>query len=326
MRYFVKKLTHEAVTLSCYLHGKSQELSNADVRPAILIFPGGGYFMCSDREAEPIALAYLAEGYQAFVLRYTVGQHVPFAPALEDAQEALAYIREHAAELDLDTDKVAVCGFSAGGHLAACMGTMALPRPAAMVLGYPVILDEMGADIKKELPNVPDFVDKTTSPAYLFTTCTDELVPVSNALALAAKLDQYHIPFEFHVFPCGGHGLSLARAHTSDGKSAMVEPRVQSWFRESCAFLTQLWGDFPCNNSDPGLGMKLDELGVDTPLKLLMMDAHCKEVVLSIMPQLETMLEQAPSAGNYSLVVMNRFSPEVISDELLERFRTALQE
>ncbi len=325
MRYFVKKLSREGVTLSCYLHDVSPELSNADLRPAMVVFPGGGYFMCSDREAEPIALAYMAEGYQAFVLRYTVGQNIPFEPALEDAKEALAYIRQNGAELCVNTDKIAVSGFSAGGHLAACMGTMADPRPSAMVLGYPVILGEFGKDVKKNLPNIPDFVDKTTSPAYIFTTCTDELVPVRNSFALASKLDAYHVPFEFHVFPEGPHGLSLAKAVTSGGKPGMVEPEVQGWFRESCEFLTKIWGDFECNNNAPGLGMKIDELGINTPLKNLMEDPRCREIILSVMPQVEAMLEQAPSAGMYSLTVMNHFSPEIMTDELLETFRQKLE-
>jgi len=325
MRFFVKEFERSGVSLSCYLHDKSPELSNADVRPAMVVFPGGGYYSCSDREAEPVALSYMAEGFQAFVLRYTVGPDAPFRYALEDGKMALTYIREHAEELGVDLDKIAVAGFSAGGHLAACMGTMAEPRPSAMVLGYPVILDEMGRDLKKDLPNVTDFVDKATSPAYIFTTCTDELVPVRNSLGLAAKLDQHRVPFEFHIFPGGCHGLSLSRTFTSDGKKNIVEPRVQTWFRESCEFLTKILGDFACDNEEPGMGMKIDELGVDTPFHLLMEDARCREIILAALPQAEAMLEQSPAGGLYSLTIMNRYAPEVITDELLETLRRQLE-
>lgn len=325
MRYFIRNLSNRQATLTAYLHDQSPDLSNCALRPAVLICPGGGYFVCSDREAEPVALAYMAEGYHTFVLRYTVGHDVPFEPALEDAKEALHTIRDNAEDWGIDADRLAVCGFSAGGHLAACMGTMANPRPAAMILGYPVILAEMGNDIRKELPNVPDYVDKTTSPAYIFTTCTDEIVPVRNSLELAAKLDKYHVPFEFHVFPAGNHGLSLSKPHTANGHPDMVEPRVEAWFAESCKFLVKIWGSFSLDNQQAGLGMKLDELGIDTPLKILMADENSRKIVLSLLPQMDAMLEQAPSAGMYSLSVMNRYSPEVITDEMLERFSQLFQ-
>ena len=71
----------------------STAMPNTEIRPAALIFPGGGYQYCSDREAEPVALAYLAEGYNAFVLRYTVGTSCPLDKALQDAQAALRHLR-----------------------------------------------------------------------------------------------------------------------------------------------------------------------------------------------------------------------------------------
>ena len=76
-------------TLTCYLQDPSTAMPNTEIRPAALIFPGGGYQYCSDREAEPVALAYLAEGYNAFVLRYTVGTSCPLDKALQDAQAAI---------------------------------------------------------------------------------------------------------------------------------------------------------------------------------------------------------------------------------------------
>lgn len=124
MKYFVEKLTNENVALTGYIHDVSEELSNAKQRPAVLIFPGGGYFNCSDREAEPVALAYLAAGYQAFVLKYSVGKEKTFEQAFFDAKEAFSYLKNHAEELCIRKDKIAVAGFSAGGHLAAALGTM----------------------------------------------------------------------------------------------------------------------------------------------------------------------------------------------------------
>nr|AIA94970.1 CAZy families CE10 protein [uncultured Clostridium sp.] len=80
--------------LTAYLLDQSPDLGNAVERPAILIFPGGAYQTCSDREAEPIAMAFLAEGYQAFVLRYSVGAGTVFSQAFADAQNAISLIKQ----------------------------------------------------------------------------------------------------------------------------------------------------------------------------------------------------------------------------------------
>lgn len=157
------------VTLTGYIMDDSPELLNGRARPAILICPGGGYFTCSDREAEPIALRFAAMGYHAFVLRYSVytegGGVFPDlsrplepkptlqypAPVLEIGR-AMLLIREHAGEWLVDTDRIALCGFSAGGHNAAMFaakwhtpmitgalgGDPDMYRPAALILGYPL--------------------------------------------------------------------------------------------------------------------------------------------------------------------------------------------
>jgi len=107
------------VSLTAYLHAVGGEFGNIPKRPAILVLPGGGYAMCSDREADPVALAYLQAGYQAFVLRYSVGKDAAWPNPLDDYEQAMKLIRSKAEEWNLYPDKVAVIGFSAGGHLAA---------------------------------------------------------------------------------------------------------------------------------------------------------------------------------------------------------------
>lgn len=325
MKYFEQKFGKEGVTLTGYIHEKSIELSNVDVRPAVLIFPGGGYFMCSDREAEPVALAFLAEGYQAFVLRYSVGQEMPFEEAYDDAVRALAYLKEHHEELQLNPEKIAVGGFSAGGHLAASLGILGAEKPSAMILGYPVILQEFGTQIKKQFPMLVDKVDKSTPPAYVFTTCTDELVPVDNSLSLVSAMNKVGVPYEFHIFPDGSHGLSLAKSDTSGGKKSMVNASVQKWFSECCAWLKLIWGEYELNNEDLGLGMDSHTIGIQTPVSVLMEREDCKKVLLEIFPQLEVMLEQNPSSGTYSFEVMNQFSPEIITDEMLKAVQVGLE-
>ena len=155
------------VTLTTYIQQDSPELLNGKRRPAVLICPGGAYLSCSDREAEPVALAFAAMGYHAFVLRYSTlfgGSTVwpDFSkepdprpesrypnPVWEIGQSVLL-LHDRAAEWQIDTDKIAVCGFSAGAHNAAMYGVYwhtpllsahfgrpaADFKPAAVVLGY----------------------------------------------------------------------------------------------------------------------------------------------------------------------------------------------
>lgn len=90
--------SNPGATLTAYLLDTSREMPNMTDRPAVLVIPGGGYYMCSDREAEPIAMAFAVHGYNTFVLRYTVGEGKDFKMPLADAEEALTLIRERAEE------------------------------------------------------------------------------------------------------------------------------------------------------------------------------------------------------------------------------------
>lgn len=87
-------------------------MPHTSVRPAILIIPGGGYQFVSDREGEVVALAYLKEGYQCFILHYTLNQNAPFPQPLKDAENALEFIKNHATDWFLNSNKIAVIGFS----------------------------------------------------------------------------------------------------------------------------------------------------------------------------------------------------------------------
>lgn len=152
---FVLSPETPAVRLTTYVLADSAEFRAGERRPAVVVCPGGAYVYTSDREAEPIALRFAAHGYQTFVLRYTVKQAFP-APML-DLARALRWVRAHADEYRVDPQRIAVCGFSAGGHLAASLGTLwnrpflyeplgATPaeiRPDALILGYPVVDLEM---------------------------------------------------------------------------------------------------------------------------------------------------------------------------------------
>lgn len=226
--------------LTTYLWDDSAELT-VQRRPAVLVFPGGGYAFCSDREAEPVALGYTAEGFNTFVLRYTTNK--TFAPAYQDAQDALAMIRQRADEWHIDPNRVAVCGFSAGGHLACAMGVLAREKANAMVLGYPAV---RGISWDKDDGSIPDLVPQVTAdaaPAFLFHTADDDVVPIQGSLALMQALADHGVSFEAHLYPTGTHGLSLAKPLCSGGRAHMVAPVPAEWFPQSVRWLKEVIGE-----------------------------------------------------------------------------------
>ncbi|MBY9078349.1 alpha/beta hydrolase [Paenibacillus sp. HN-1] len=294
MKNFTLNLTNDSVTLTAYLLDNSPELSNTSIRPAIIIMPGGGYYACSDREAEPVAMAFLAEGYQSFILRYSVKENAAFPKPLNDAEEALELIRNNSGEWGIDPDKIAACGFSAGGHLAAAVGTMGRVKPNALILGYPAILSNMGRYLPAPIPGVNEYVDATTPPTFIFHTFSDATVPLSNPLAFAAALNEARIPFEMHVFKNGAHGLSLAKPLSSNGLKKLVDSDAAKWFSLSVSWLKNVFGEF-ASDAEPQLADHITEHNVDVQLGVLWRNPECKALLQSMMPALEEspLLEEA---------------------------------
>ncbi len=140
MQVFTEVLSPNNAKLIAYLLDSSPEMPNAAVRPAVLVLPGGAFLMCSDREAEPIALAYLHHVYNAFVLSYTVGQEPTVVRSMEDSTEALRYLRKNADRFSNDPQKIAAIGFSAGGYMAAYTGTLSEKKANASVTGQRSLL------------------------------------------------------------------------------------------------------------------------------------------------------------------------------------------
>ena len=210
-------------------------------RPCMVVCPGGGYSMCSQRESAPVALKFLADGYNVFVINYSVAPH-RFPCQLREVAAVMELIYKNADAWNCDTEKIAIIGFSAGGHLAAHYSTMydckevreVFPdsKPVnASVLSYPVISADrdfahMGS-FKNLLGHEPDEqevkyfscnnnVKENTPPAFLWHTAEDNSVPVKNSLVYAEALAKYKIPFELHVFPYGAHGLSTCDDQSCD--------------------------------------------------------------------------------------------------------------
>lgn len=173
----------------------SPELMAMGPRPAVLVLPGGGYFSCSDREAEPVALAFAAMGYHAFVLRYSVydpkrsafpdiTKDIPLKRACQHPRPvrevgmAMRLIRDHAEAWKVDADRIAVCGFSAGGHNAAMYGAYWNTdlvtegkfdpiRPAALILGYPLTDYVLMRDLLKNASPMDQTFFRQSNRAFL---------------------------------------------------------------------------------------------------------------------------------------------------------------
>ncbi len=225
-------------------------------RPTILVLPGGGYSFTSEREAEPIAMRFLARGFNVCILHYTV-KDTPFPVAMLEALTALKFIRENITSWQGNPDKVYVCGFSAGGHLAASVGVfwdkeisqlyfgdVEQVRPNGLILSYPVITSDTtlthGGSINnllagrndaalRELLSLEKQVTKSTPPAFLWTTFEDALVPCENTMLFASALRSHGIPFEMHVFEKGPHGGA-----TGDKVSCVENHRFGAWLDLAC--------------------------------------------------------------------------------------------
>lgn len=251
-------------TLTTYILDETLRPNTPRKRPAVLICPGGAYVTCSPREAEPIAIRFNAAGYHAFVINYSVEPSV-FPTALEEVSNSLKLIRENAEKWNVDPDKIAVCGFSAGGHLTASIGTLwnteetikcadKSNKPNALILSYPVItsgekahrgsfMHLLGAkkDDKKMLEylSLENRVSKDTPPTFIWHTMEDSVVPVENSLMFANALKKNDIPFEMHIFTKGIHGLSTVDKETVSRE--LLDPHTAKWLKLATEWLDDIF-------------------------------------------------------------------------------------
>lgn len=215
------------------------------VRGAVIVCPGGAYAGLAPYEGEPVAALFRDFGFQAFTLNYRCAPD-RYPAARDDLFAAIREVRARAAELRVRPDRIAVLGFSAGGHLAAGAGMEfrgPAERPDAVLLAYPVISGVTDANegsfrnllgdsfspencraLSRELQ-----VRADTPPTFLFHTVEDRSVPVSNALNYAAALARKGVPFELHIYPRGPHGMAPGRC--------AAYPELQSWPRLAADWL-----------------------------------------------------------------------------------------
>lgn len=240
-------------TLTVYNYNEG-EFAPMEKRPAAIVCPGGAYFFLCEREAEPVAREFAKNGVRPFLLEYSV---VPnkFPAALMEVAQAVRYVREHSEELGVDKDRIIVSGSSAGGHLAASIGTLwnepflsealdvsaELIKPNGIILSYPVItageythLDSLvnlvgdhtleGDGERREFTEKQEYfryislekqVDGDSAKTFIWTTVDDTLVPMENSLLFVKALRDARVPVEFHLFPYADHGMSLANEEAS---------------------------------------------------------------------------------------------------------------
>lgn len=255
------------MTLTAYARDPIDDrlYEDAPQRWGILIIPGGGYQKVVAREGEPVALAFLRLGFQAFVLRYSVLPHL-WPQSFLEAAAAMRYLRANCRRYHIHPDRLAVCGFSAGGHLAGCIANLwgdpllerrlglhpRDVRPDAVILGYPAITagrfahrnsfrrltgtDGLPPELEKL--SLEKSVTAQNPPTFLWTTNGDRDVAPENTFLYAQALRSCGVPFELHVFQDGPHGMALAENFR--GVPASVAARAGAWLGLSAAWLNDL--------------------------------------------------------------------------------------
>ncbi len=271
MNFFTETITAcgESVPLRAYIPDVCGRTSYAGRRPAVIIFPGGGYGITYHGEAEPIALKYAAEGICAFILDYSCAPVRFPAPQLQ-ALKAVRYVRENAERFGLDPHNIATSGFSAGGHLCSTTGTLwnklgkylaaegmddvdcHVYRPDKLILCYPVIRsrtefahsgsirnllgpEQIEDEALVDLMSTDKQIDSETPPTFIWHTSEDGGVPPVNSYSFAMGLAERKIPCEVHVYLHGGHGLCLGTCVTNELE--FTEPHeVAEWIDKAVRF------------------------------------------------------------------------------------------
>ena len=239
-------------------------------RGGVVVLPGGAYRFHGVSEGEPVAAAFAAAGYNAYLLRYSIGDHAVFPNSAADVCRALKCIRERAEEWNQDPHKLALCGFSAGGHVAACVGTMwnrqdvmeasdcfrEEGKPNALILGYPCITvdvegqadmyrllaGERSLEELRELASAERWVGAHTPPVFLWNIYRDKMVPVEHGLRLMNALAAQNVPFECHTYMRGVHASALNTPASSLGDPVREDSHAARWFTDCVEWLSQVFG------------------------------------------------------------------------------------
>lgn len=254
----------------------SGRFNSGEKRPALLILPGGGYNICAPVEGDAVADKFYDMGYAAFVLEYStrfgsfsniggeINIHTLFPEPLREVAAAVKYIRDHAPELGSDGDALALMGFSAGGHLAACysnlwnsaevFGGMAENaeklRPNACVLIYPALRLHSGEMLMKAIYgeresytqqecarySAENLVSQTTPPTFIFHSVTDPMVPFGGSRHYSVALQEAGIAHEVHLFGRGGHAYGIAEGRPEGIWTSLAHSFLQGIYTQPDAY------------------------------------------------------------------------------------------
>lgn len=218
---------------------EKDENGNIKKTGCVIVCAGGGYEFRADHEGNPVAEFFNKYGISTFNLAYRFAPYNYYA-IRSDINRAVRWVRFNADKYNIDPDKIAVLGFSAGGHLATMGATQydrgladgddidrVSCRPDAAILCYPVVtlewdythegtrtnlLEGIEGPLRQELAyklSGQNAVTEDTPPIFLYHNADDDGVPVENSINMASALSKHKIPFEFHVFEKGGHGGGL---------------------------------------------------------------------------------------------------------------------
>lgn len=250
--------------LNCIVRTASKEI-RPKLRPAMLVIPGGGYSIVSDREGESVAISYMAAGFATFILTYSV--YTAYPAPLNEACMAVAYIRENAEKFYVNKEKIAAVGFSAGGHLVGLLATAKeeerkailgekadLVKLNAVIESYAVITMQDGithdgtrynisgdGKVDLSLLSIEKRVDSESAPAFIWHTSEDNCVPVENSFLLAQAYQKAKVGYALHIFQKGYHGLSVCSCEVNNqtpGELAYTDNGVWvdlsvTWLREN---------------------------------------------------------------------------------------------
>ena len=232
----VGKTPEDSPELTLYRPSPSQSTGSM-----VVVCPGGGYaHLAADYEGKEVALWLNSLGVNACVLKYRLAPRYQHPAPIQDAQRAIRLVRSRASEWGIDPNRVAILGFSAGGHLASTASThfdkgksdapdpidRQSCRPDRAILLYPVIALATpythGGSRDNLLGKNPDRalleslsnetqVTKQTPPTFLAHTNEDGPVPAENSLFYVLAMRKANVPVELHLFETGRHGLGLGK-------------------------------------------------------------------------------------------------------------------
>lgn len=265
--------TEKTAVAEIFIPDTYEEIGLQKVFPCVVLCPGGAYVFRSQREDEPTVLRFLGAGMAVIKVEYSCGPEGGHYPTqLLQVSAAIAMVRRNAGKWHIDTEKIVVMGYSAGGHLAATVGTKwqeAFIRETldmkygenkvnGMILCYPVITsgefthedsiqfllgeDRYRIPEEREKVSLEKMVTGDTPKAFLWHTFEDDLVPVENTLKMADALRKQGIQFELHIYPQGPHGLAICEETTADVKEHLnvYADYVSSWVEHCIRWIREV--------------------------------------------------------------------------------------